>query len=176
MAGFPDKLKDVLLAVAPTAATLLGGPFAGTAVTALARALGKPEGTTIEEMAPEIVAAHPDTLIKLKEAEIELKKLESEHEIQLVGKANEDRASARLREQSLRDWTPSVLAAVVTIGFFGVILWTLKWGLPADGLEVLLVLFGALSTKWSSIVDYYYGSSAGSARKQATIDTVMKGR
>lgn len=60
-----------------------------------------------------------------------------------------------------------MLAGVVIIGFFGVLglmLWKDKSG--AD------ILVGGLAAAFGSVVGYFYGSSAGSARK----DELMAGK
>lgn len=63
------------------------------------------------------------------------------------------------------DRTPAVLAVLVGLGFFavlGAIIWR---GLPEHGSEPLLVLLGALAGAFGTIVNFYFGSSAGSAEK-----------
>lgn len=90
--------KGVLGAVAPTIATLLGGPLAGAAVGALSTALlGKPDGTEAE-LAPLVASAAPDILLKIKEAEKELKLGLANAGVKLEEVAALDRGSARDRE------------------------------------------------------------------------------
>lgn len=68
-----DTWRKAVGALAPTIATMLGGPFAGAAVGALSKAvLGKEDGTE-EELAQAIKTATPDTLARIKEAEAKLK-------------------------------------------------------------------------------------------------------
>jgi hypothetical protein len=87
----------------------------------------------------------------------------------------EDRASARQREAATGDTrTPQTLAAVFTVGFFGVLGWLLVAGAPAHGSEALLVLLGALSAGQAAILSYYFGSSSSSRVKNETISRLVE--
>jgi hypothetical protein len=63
------------------------------------------------------------------------------------------------------DWIPRVLALMITVGFFGILVWMLVKGMPSTGTEALLMMLGALGTAWTGVVNFYYGSSAGSKAK-----------
>lgn len=89
----------------------------------------------------------------------------------------EDRASARMREVQTGDSrTPRLLAAVFTVGFFGVLGWLLAAGPPEHGAEALLVLLGALSAGQAAILSFYFGSSASSSAKNDTIRSLVEPR
>lgn len=169
-----DTLINLVRTVAPSIATALGGPLAGVATRALSDALlGKPDGTE-EELAQAAARATPEQLLALKQAEhqftLEMRKLE----IDLERVAGADRASARERETSLKDWTPRVLAGAVTVGFFGVLGYMISYGLPSHGGEAMLVMLGTLGTAWGAIISYYFGSSAGSREKTDTLNQVLR--
>lgn len=101
-----------------------------------------------------------------------LAKIEADRTIELERLANEraridadDRASARAREIAVKDWIPGILAIGVSLGFFGVLGFMLKFGAPKEGGEALMVMLGALGASWGAVMNYYFGSSRSSAVK-----------
>ena len=171
-------LKSLVSTIAPTLATMLGGPLAGTAVTALEGAFGLQAGAGPEAitqavqsgaMTPEVVAAMRAADQKHAEAMaqqgIDLEKLNLAHTELLAATDANDRNSARQREVAVKDWAPMILAAGTTVGFFGVLASLLVFEPPPGSKEVLFTMLGALSGAWVSVVSYYFGSSSGSARQ-----------
>lgn len=65
--------------------------------------------------------------------------------------------------------TPRVLAYLVTFGFFSVVAALIHGDVNPAGHDVLLVMLGALGTAWATIINYYFGSSSGSAAKDRVI-------
>ncbi len=96
---------------------------------------------------------------------IDLEKLNLAHQELLAATDAGDRDSARKREAAVRDWTPMVLAAGTTIGFFGLLSALMFVEPPAGSREVVIAMVGALGTAWVSVISYYFGSSAGHARQ-----------
>jgi hypothetical protein len=63
---------------------------------------------------------------------------------------------------------PVVLAIMTTLGFFTVLMYSIIFGINKGSSEALLILLGSLTTAWTSIIGYYFGSSIGSPSKSTT--------
>lgn len=163
-----SKWKDIVGTVAPTLASALGGPLAGLAVGAIGKIFGL-DNATQEQVAQAISGATADDLYKLKQAEIDFQKRMAELEVDLVRIGNEDRDSARNRQIQLKDRTLPFLAIAVTLGFFSVLAFMLLKEVPISSKDVLNIMLGSLGTAWIQVMAYYFGSSSGSARKDAMI-------
>ena len=167
--------KAIVATVAPTLATALGGPLAGVAVKSIAgKLLDRPDATA-EEVEQAVLGADPQTLVRLKEIDAEFKKSMTDAGVKLEQIAADDRANARSREIQVKDHTPAILAYVVTIGFFGTLAFMLINGKPATGGDALLVMLGSLGTAWAAIIAYFFGSSAGSRKKDEAISQMVRG-
>ena len=161
--------KETIASVAPALARALGGPLAGAAVKAVSVAVLGKEKASEKELEAALVTAGPDVLLKLKEADNSFKLEMEKLGVDLEKVHQQDRDSARRREIELKDNTPAVLAYGVSVGFFATLWYTFRFGMPSEGGEALLIMLGSLGTAWSGIVAYYFGSSAGSARKDALL-------
>ena len=114
----------------------------------------------------EIVGKFVTDPTKAAELQAELAKLEAATKVQLEGLAVQDRNSARQREMSVKDRTPSILA-YATLSMFlcyiaGVTFFPLlrMQGVMLDKEFVSLAL-GWLGGTASTVIAYYFGSSAG---------------
>jgi hypothetical protein len=159
------KFGPLLAQVAPSIATALGGPLAGVAVKTLSSALFGHEDGTEEQVAEAIANASPEQLSAIKKIDADFKVRMKELDIDLERIAAGDRDSARQMNMANKDWTPKVLAFAITFGFFGALIFILIFGVPKTGMEVILMMLGSLSTSWTGVVQFYYGSSAGSKQK-----------
>lgn len=158
---------DWLKAIAPTAATLLGGPLAGMAVEAIGSALGLSNatketitevlqsGTMTAEQTAAIKQADANLKIRLKELDIDMEKVHAG-----------DRDSARKMAAATGDvWTPRIIALVVFL-VWGVVQYHVFTSVIPDGMRELVArMLGTLDAVLMAVVYYYYGSSSGSAAK-----------
>jgi len=150
-----------LKTVAPTIATALGGPLAGMAVSAVAKAIGCEPDEVQGIISSNKLTAEQVASIQL--AELELKKQAQSMNLDFAKLVAEDKKSARDMQIATRSWIPPVMAMGVTIGFFG-ILFGLMYGQIQHAPQIDIML-GSLGTAWTGIISFYFGSSAGSQAK-----------
>lgn len=165
----------VISVVAPTIATALGGPLAGMAVRAISNMFFGHNNGTWDDVQAALAGASPDQLTQLKKIDADFKVQMEQLNIDLERIAADDRASAREMQAANKDWIPRVLAICVTLGFFGILISMSVRGLPVSGGEAFLLLLGALTTSFNSIIAFYYGSSSGSRAKDDIINN-LKGK
>jgi len=159
------KFGPLVGQVAPSIATALGGPLAGVAVRTLSGALFGHEEGTEQQVAEAIASATPEQLAAIKKTDADFKVRMKELDIDLERIAAGDRDSARQMQRETKDWLPKALAIFITFGFFGILLWMMVMGLPKTGIEALLMMVGSLTTAFTGVMQFYFGSSAGSKEK-----------
>jgi len=193
------NLKTAIGAIAPTLATMLGGPLAGTAVSALTSAFGmQSSGDNAKDtsaitkvvqdgkMTPEIIAAVRAADQKHSEIigqqGIDLAKLNASHEEAMESTAAGDRNSARQREIALKDKVPARLAYMIIGGFFVTaiaqvvtfVVWPEQIGkIPPQAWVIIGNISGYLAAEAKAAASYYFGSTTGSKQKDATIDKAL---
>lgn len=162
---------NVIGKAAPVLGAVLGGPvgaIAGAAGSLVAKALGS-ESTP--EAVNTAIQADPEALIKLRELEVQEQGQLLTWQWQQVQADLDNVKDARAREVAMAQagktsYATPIIATIVTIGFF-VILWlVLSRGIGTMG-EAGGMLIGSLSTSFGSVVNYYLGSSLGSATKDS---------
>ena len=170
-----DKVLELVGSAAPVVGTLLGGS-AGNAVGELvARALGV-------ENSPEAIEKelrnNPEAYLKLKELEVskELAILKSQLENKVEDNRHvesskkvilDDKADARdmyvetTKVTGKRDKAVIVLAGVIVIGFFAGLISLVFVHLDkgSGAYELLYMAFGALTMKFGTVVDFFFGAS-----------------
>jgi len=148
--------------IAPTIATCLGGPLAGLAVTAVSKALGIDESQVQETI--DSGKLNADQIASIKQAELELQKSAQELGLNFEQLAVQDRSSARDMQTATHSFIPPTLSILVTVGFFGILSYLMVT--PTDTANTpLMIMLGSLGTAWTGIIAFYFGSSAGSQKK-----------
>ena len=177
--------------IAPILAGTFGTPLAGLAVKALVSVIPDP-ATQASVTAAASSSGDSGALATLsdlfqqgvintaqiKQAEMQhakdMAELGYKNAADLAKIAADDRASARAMQVQVKSYIPGALAGTVTLGFFAILV-LMMTGIykPSDN-NALLILLGALSTSFGGIIQYYFGSSAGSASKDATLADIAK--
>ena len=108
-----------------------------------------------------------DSQIEIMKIDFEKLKLDTESKLQSKKMILDDKINARGREVEVtkttgkRDYALIALAVVIVIGFFAglvsLVFVTLDKG--SGTYELLYMMFGALITKFGTVVDYFFGSS-----------------
>ncbi len=159
------KLKRIIAGAAPQLAHALGGPLAGAAVAQISHAIfGAPDADE-ETLAQTLAVASPEHLIALKKAEQAFQIALRQTQIEEMRIDAGDRDSARARQVALNDWTPSAIGAAIILGFFVVLGAMVARQLPAGTETEFSIMLGALATMTAAVVNYFFGSSAGSKEK-----------
>jgi len=164
--------KKTVAKVAPGIANMIGGPLAGMATQALCGALGLPKGTSKDQVAAAVQNMTPDQAIALKKADNDFAVRMKELDIDVYKIDADDRKSARGREVKVGSAMVNGLAVLIMVAFIaavGYILFNVFNGTGGDINPNLLLLAGSLigylSAKAEQVVSYFFGSSAGSAKK-----------
>ena len=165
-----DNIKPFVSKFAPIVGAALGGPLGGAAGALLASALGvKDADPKSIEQAIKNGTLTGDQIVALKQAEdqfaLQMKQLDINSVEEMEKLAVGDRESARQREMAVKDWTPRMLAYGVTLGFFGLLGLTAFHKMPPENAQVVNIMIGSLGAAWLAVMNYYFGSSSGSARK-----------
>lgn len=159
--------KNLLGTVAPWIGTALGGPLGGMAATALAEVFGLSEKTE-DAIKQALSGATPEQMLALKNADqqfaLRMQELGFQNVQALEKIAADDRDSARKREAAVMDYTPRILAYLIVGGFLGMAYGVLFKQMSADSVLAGTII-GYLSAKAEQVAAYYFGSTAGSARK-----------
>lgn len=174
MSTWTDAL-GVVAKLAPTIASVIGGPLAGGAVTALESVFGiipspsQSQDSRQAAVAAAISSATPEQLAAMRKADQDYAARMAEAGFKdtetLASLAVQDRQGARQMQISTKSITAPFLALFVTLGFFGVLGLMMFVPHQAASHDALMLMLGSLGTAWTGVMAYYFGSSVGSDRK-----------
>lgn len=153
-----------LKSLAPLLGTALAGPIGGAAAAFLADKLGV-ESKTIEAVTEVLNSGKltPEQITSIKAAELDFQKFLEANKIDLARMDLENTKDARDMQRTTRSPYPAVLSTFVTLGFFGILgsMLVMEYR-PTDS---LLIMLGALGAAFGAVVNFWLGSSNGSATK-----------
>lgn len=164
-----NELISIVKSFAPGIATVLGGPLAGMAVTALSKQLG------VEDQVDAVMQA----ITNDPEAEAKIKQLEHDKFKAILA----DKNSAREREMAIASSenapllnkivTPALALGVVGLSFilFAVLIFV---EVKPEAKDILIYILGVLSAAVTQILSYYFGSSVGSKEKGDQLRSIVK--
>lgn len=116
----------------------------------------------LEEKIQELVISQQTQLAQLAEEkyEAQLKDIDSARQMQI---------SALKQESWFAKNYIHILSSIITIGFFGLLWYMVKFDVPAANKDMLNIMLGSLGTAWITCVAFYFGSSSSSKTKDDTI-------
>lgn len=152
--------------IAPTIATAIGGPLGGLAYEALSKVFGV--GVDQAKQMIEENKLTSDQIVQIKNAEIELKKTEEQLGLNFETLAVQDRTSARQMQVQNKSILVPALAILIISSFVAVTIGTLM-GYSHIESAMAGTLIGYLSAKAEQVVAFFFGSSAGSQKKDELI-------
>lgn len=171
--------KDFLKKAFPflsVAASAFSGPVGIAGANVLGAILGKDVKQT--GLADELTKLTLSEEGRLKAAEAEqafklaMERMGFAHAEELEKVAASDRASARDREVKTGDKTPKILAATVVGAYFIVQTVLLFHVVEPTMRELVARVLGTLDASLMLVLGYYFGSSAGSAKKDDALSKV----
>jgi len=160
--------KSVLAKIAPTAASLLAGPFAGMAVSALGDALGL-EDATQEKIGQAFKSGQltAEQLMAVKMAEQTLALKLEELGVKREDIAASDRNSAR--QANVAGGTQGklfLLSLLLLSATLGCEIWVLFNGYPVAVPEIIVGrILGLMDSISAAVLAYWFGTTASSSDK-----------
>jgi hypothetical protein len=171
---------QVVKTVAPTLAATAAGPFAPLVLPLVEKIFGTNDPTAVSAS---LMNATPDQLLALKQADAQLQEQLAALGIQKDKLAFDDTASARQMQIQTKDPTPGRLAWLVITGFlvFAIGLAAILTlapvqaaAVPASAMALIGTVLGYLANEAKQAGAFYFGSSAGSQAKDATLAEIAK--
>lgn len=165
--------KQLLGSVAPLIGGAIGGPYGAAAGSFIKKALGTDDESEIEA---QLASASPETLVKIKQADLDFKVQMEELGIQKEEIFLKDTQSARNMAINT-SLTPQIILAAAFIGGYFIILILLLSGVisPADAVrDMALILLGVLAGEVPRIMSFFFGTTKSSGDKNQMIAALKK--
>jgi hypothetical protein len=165
-----DAALNVVKTLAPTIATVIGGPLAGGAVVALESVFGitpKPDASTDDRqasLAAAISGATPEQLAAMRKADqdyaLAMAQAGFKNTETLASLKVQDTVSARDMQAANKSPVPAWLTFVITCGFFGLLIGLFCAPVPEASKALIYSATGTLGTVWLVVVHFWFGSTS----------------
>lgn len=176
MADIAGFFKKTLPSMAAAVASGIPGPI-GAVAQLISAKLGKDVKPDADSISAAIAGATPDQILKLKEDDQSfqstMQKLGFDHDEDMEKLAVEDRASARDREKSVRDYTPEIGFYLLAAIFAFFLHWLFKYPIPTENKAIIFSAMGSLTTILITAATYFYGTTRGSEQKNQLLANSM---
>jgi hypothetical protein len=151
-----DKIAGLIGSVAPTIATALGGPLAGTAATAIAEVLGvnSQDPRALEKA---MASATPEQLTEIKKAELNFEARMKELDVDIFALETADIQNARAN--NAKDWTARAIALGTMGAFIGYVFLVTIQPPDANSDAIINLVLGYLGGMVSAVTSFYFGAS-----------------
>lgn len=170
-----DKIKELLLGVAPTLSTALGGPGAGLATKTIVNALGFSSDISSDELLSSLQSMTQEQQLALKQADYQFRidQMQQKNISMQQSYANESNARAMQN-----DWVNKARIELIRMFFIlSVLIYGATFVLYArqdvGGNEgyVLGSINAFISAAWLLIIGFYFGDAAGKVKQWFTKNT-----
>lgn len=169
MSGW-DNALSVVEKLAPTIATVLGGPLAGGGVAALESVFGltpKPDASIDQrqnDIAAAISGATPEQLAAMRAKDqdyaVAMAQAGFKDTETLASLKVQDTVSARDMQTTNKSPVPAWLTFFVTVGFFGMLAMLFFVNVPEGNKAVIFSFVGTLGTAWLVVMHFWFGSTS----------------
>ena len=151
-----DKIANLVGSVAPTIATALGGPLAGTAASAIAEVLGvnSQDPRALEKA---IAQATPEQLTEIKKAELNFEAPMKELDVDIFALETADIQNARAN--NAKDWTARAIALGTMVAFIGYVFLVTIQPPDQNSDAIINLVLGYLGGMVSAVTSFYFGAS-----------------
>lgn len=176
----PAFLLPLLLNLAPTVAGWIMGDKTGKAVGTVTDIIQKTTG--IEGDPTEALNAKPELVLELKKALIEAEAADKQRQHDEIMAQIADVANARSQTVELAKTGSSIawgapVVSVLAVGVFAGFIYLLFVKSLPDGMkDALMLMAGSAAAGFGSVLNYWLGSSAGSAQKTSLMEALTRGR
>ena len=159
--------KNMLGNIAPMLGTAVGGPFGAMAGQLLGNALLGDENATEAQIQQAMATASPETIAKIKTAELQFKATMKELDIKEQDLYLKDTQDARAMATKTGLVPQMVLSSLFIFGYFVLVIILFSGQIKIDDSirDMSNILIGVMTANIPSIMQFWFGSSHGSKTK-----------